>query len=1443
MRLQEKWLFLALIAVALAACSSPSGGEDEAKTEAVSGDQLDSKAELDALIDKVEPVDVLDLWFLDNRQETELPAPVDVDLAEMPPDVPDIQDEDIPVVTTEVGKPCGTDLDCATDAGCMLGFCTAFCKVGGQVVPGACANSYPESDWGKTFACPLDLDVCMPGGVKGAKLVCIADSDCVAAGLSGFACAGAFPGADVLDVTGVCVPIGQRKPLGTVCKGDGSICASLICLPPEYNPSGNGVCTAWCDEDTSCPQGTVCAMHPVTDGGEEVAGYAPFCVPKKGSLTPCETSNDCKPGKEHCGVVFGPGDHLPVFICLESKYPAGAWLGDGCSPSLGCFGQWCLFEPWAGKVAAYCTQPCTEDSQCGGDMECRQVHVSPVDGIAPYGPFSVGACLNVGEGAPCYLNEPGVCKYEWSQCAPIPGGVAGLGTCDLGTCPPDCAGKLCKEDDGCGNPCLDSCVADGTPCGKGVECLSGNCVDGLCCSTACDGPCESCTLEGSEGACTPVAVGLDPDDECGLCQTCDGAGGCGSVPLGDDPGDECGECQACDGAGGCIPLDAGSDPFLECKPCEFCDGAGACMPAFLGDDPKDACEAQDALTCGTSGECDGAGACAFWAESTPCGEGLCKGATFTPASACNGKGACVSKPGQSCAPYLCNKDGKACMTSCASTADCAPGTWCLGDACKPLPPCPLVTKLVCNAKVPGSTVGQKNNWFDYGCVPGASYNGSERIYSVKLDKKTVVSVVLSETLFDNSLFLLEAACDSQMACKAFSDALPAGGGESIMFTAVPGVQYYLAVDGYSDQDKGEFKIDTQCCELKCAADKPCGSDGCGGSCGTCGNGDVCYSGQCKACSADPGGEPNNVCSKAAPLAKGTHANLLLCPEGDVDWYKVTLKEGEMLTAQLDFDAASANLDMSLYGPTCDKLLVEAKTPDKVESVQYQAGKAGDYYIMVHAPLWEQIGYSLSIAVSPPLCLKDKDCAAGKVCAQYKCVTPPPPCQTTGAVLCDVFVAGDTTGKKTSFTKYDSCNPKASFDGPEDVYSVSFEQDTVVTVSLSGQPFHAALAVLEKYCAATWACKALAEAQPGGATIAKFKALAGNKYYIVVDGKAVEDAGIYSFDVACCLPQCQGKQCGDDGCGLACGECQGPQDACLGGLCVCQPDCTGKECGSDGCGGSCGDCVGPQDACVDGLCECQPSCAGKQCGDDGCGGTCGECQGPQDACVDGLCKCQPECGGKMCGDDGCGGECGPCPGLQDACIDFACVCQPECTGKQCGDDGCGGSCGECTGLQQACVEGLCKCQPACVGKKCGEDGCGGVCGTCSKVESCQSFQCVCSDDGGKEPNDTCNQATSVTAGTYSGVSICTGGDKDWYTFQLKGGQTLTATAKFIHKDGDLDMFLHKQGNCYLGYEKGSASSDDDEVIVYSSSTTSTFYLRVEGSNQAVSNGYTLIISIK
>ena len=85
-------------------------------------------------------------------------------------------------------------------------------------------------------------------------------------------------------------------------------------------------------------------------------------------------------------------------------------------------------------------------------------------------------------------------------------------------------------------------------------------------------------------------------------------------------------------------------------------------------------------------------------------------------------------------------------------------------------------------------------------------------------------------------------------------------------------------------------------------------------------------------------------------------------------------------------------------------------------------------------------------------------------------------------------------------------------------------------------------------------------------------------------------------------------------GAACGA----GKVCYQGVCCdAEGNCEGKECGDDGCGGTCGECAEAQEDCVDGLCICQPHCVGKECGDDGCGGTCGECAEDEE-CDGGTC---------------------------------------------------------------------------------------------------------------------------------------------------------------------------------------------------------------------------------
>lgn len=204
-----------------------------------------------------------------------------------------------------------------------------------------------------------------------------------------------------------------------------------------------------------------------------------------------------------------------------------------------------------------------------------------------------------------------------------------------------------------------------------------------------------------------------------------------------------------------------------------------------------------------------------------------------------------------------------------------------------------------------------------------------------------------------------------------------------------------------------------------------------------------------------------------------------------------------------------------------------------------------------------------------------------------------------------------------------------------------------------------------------------------------------------------------------------------GCGIPDPDCEietNPVIGCGGNACnpdgtcaECVPQCDGRECGLDGCGGFCGECTEEgKFFCNDGICgaQCEPRCDGKTCGPDGCGGECGVCANGQ-VCQAGNCgappadaSCQDNCGGVAA--SGCSCEPG-CDVLGTCCADVVqqCGCQPYCDGKSCGDDGCGGSCG-------TCAQGLtCDEQGQCVDNLCDPDPCNGN-GTCDSSDG----SCTC-----------------------------------------------------------------------------------------------------------------------
>jgi hypothetical protein len=1337
-----------------------------------------------------------------------------------------------------LGLSCSSDADCPADDFCLLGMCTRDCVEDGEPVENACADVAADSMWGTAFACAADLGLCLPGPEEGLNLLCKTTADCDSEMLAGTVCSGLLPPSDA-GVFGLCLPASNLLPPGEPCQQDND-CSTLLCLHYNLDPSNPRICSSHCSLDDDCPPTTLCSLYPMTDeqGGQT---FTPLCIPLTGGLDTCDTNGDCQIGKEYCGAVFSSDGESSSLRCLDSANPQGVWTGGLCSTSADCLEPYCVFETWSANIDAYCSHPCIHDSQCPMDLKCRPVHVEPFGNVWPESPYVLSMCVKVTQGSPCFVSEEGVCEFEWSECVEVPGGVGWVGQCESGQCPPSCQGKTCKQDNGCGEPCLDACLTNGTECSKLGQCLSGFCVDGVCCAGPCDGLCESCAVPDFVGTCSALPVGEDPEDECGACDRCNGLGGCVPIQPGPEPKGICDLCHVCDGIGECIPASALTDPGNDCGPCQFCDGLGQCVPIPYGADPKESCSELDKSTCSNNGNCDGTGQCALWPSMTLCGEPSCVGVKYAPAPHCDGDGKCLVQQFETCVPYGCNPESPECLTSCTLHSHCADDHWCKNGTCENMPSCVGGQKLICNASLPANTTDSPDSFMSYdSCVGGVPYQGGDKLYMVNTSEPTRISVTIEEHAFDVALALLSGACDSNAACVSFADQMPTGMVETLSFDTLPDTQYYLIVDGVAAQDVGSMVVNTECCVLQCEETNACGDDGCEGSCGTCEPQSLCVTGQCQECAPEDGlVEPNEACETAFAITEGEWDGLL-CPVGDEDWYSVELLEGDDITLLLDFDAESVDFDLEFYGPDCGQPIAVSVNPDETEMVEKLIFNPGLYHIRVFTPGDSQGTYSLSLLIQETECSTSDDCPLDKVCALYQCTEPPAPCPATGKLLCGLQFEGDSTGGESGLEEYTSCTDDV-LTGPETIYTMGVLDDTIVTLTLSGLPSGGAIAVLEQYCASEWACQTLGTGSPGVAAQAVVKMVPGIAYYVLAEGLDEDDAGAFLLNVDCCIPQCDDLECGDDGCGSDCGPCVGTHDACIEGACICQPDCTGLTCGDDGCGGSCGECQQEQHICEANQCLCVPACDGLDCGDDGCEGSCGECEEDNTGCLEGLCQCLPQCDGIECGDDGCGGECGPCQGPQELCVEGLCECQPSCLGKVCGDDGCGGSCGVCEGPQETCSNGFCVCQPECPPLACGDDGCGGNCGDCPVARTCAEAQCLCISEE-SEPNSACNQAKGLPPGLYEDLAVCPAGDEDWFAFILQTGQKLTVTALFEHDSGDLEMFLYDQSAC-SSYLKSSTSSTDNETISFVAPVNGTYTVRIMEFAQEAENSYSLQVSIE
>ena len=267
----------------------------------------------------------------------------------------------------------------------------------------------------------------------------------------------------------------------------------------------------------------------------------------------------------------------------------------------------------------------------------------------------------------------------------------------------------------------------GTPCALGSDCALGNCVDGVCCATACAG-CNACssTLTGkTDGTCAPALTGRDPHDTC----------------ADETTTKECGNDGTCDGAGACRKVStshvckAGSCSSTTFTPASTCDGLGACTTPTPENCAPYQCAATGCLiSCSSQTDCGATSYCKITSGTT----GTCttKNPNGTPATqgfectssivadgvccdkACTGCNACSGAPLTGAPAGTCSfvLDGQIAHAACtASGVTCGLDGKCDGaGACRYAPvegascndPANLcVTGRICQSHVctPGTT--------------------------------------------------------------------------------------------------------------------------------------------------------------------------------------------------------------------------------------------------------------------------------------------------------------------------------------------------------------------------------------------------------------------------------------------------------------------------------------------------------------------------------------------------------------------------------------------------------------------------------------------------------------------------------------------------------------------------------------------------------------------
>lgn len=318
-------------------------------------------------------------------------------------------------------------------------------------------------------------------------------------------CGNACDACNVLGLEGTCTPLTAGSTPSPSCGL--YVCGGLSVGCPAQCQDDDG-CTqdAWCNQGVceqkrppggSCSRARQCTLGFCSDG---------FC---------CDSN--CSGACDSCALVPGTCNRVPAgaagapscapFVCngVLASCPTECDSGADCAAGNFCTGP-----------RGVCTQKLPDGDACVVNAQC--ISGNCADGFCCNAPCQ-GGCES------CATN-PGTCT---AFVAGDPGAPScGAYVCDgaSGNCPTSCPGTptvqtACASTHYCVSGQCTLKLTPGVSCFNGLECGTGNCIDGVCCDTACTGACDACNVV--PGTCSPRPASAAGSPTC-FPFACDGTG-------------------------------------------------------------------------------------------------------------------------------------------------------------------------------------------------------------------------------------------------------------------------------------------------------------------------------------------------------------------------------------------------------------------------------------------------------------------------------------------------------------------------------------------------------------------------------------------------------------------------------------------------------------------------------------------------------------------------------------------------------------------------------------------------------------------------------------------------------------------------------------------------------------------------------------------------------